>query len=206
MPANRDAFAAAGLATAMGLLGWPLPSFALWLGAIGLAGAVLAAMGLALWPRQAAWTLIVGAPGPAIRHLDVLALDIRRPRRWLAAVAAVPAVVCLLSPGTWWALAAGLVAAGVCAFDFAKARDLSIDAVEAWVLERAGRADALVLVSTAGSAYGEGVSAVVDWFGLPGGALSLTIDEAGDSGVRRHLADRGVGGGADVVAGDRARG
>ncbi len=205
MPANRDALAAAVLGTTLALLAWPFPVFALWFGAIGLGAAVLAAMGVPLWSKQAAWTLIVGAPGPNVRHIELLALDVRRPRRWLAGVAAVPAVVSLLTPGTFWGLAAGLVAIGACALDFAKARALSIEAVEAWVAARAGRDGCLVLVSTAGSAYGEGVSAVVDWFGLAGGGLSVTIDEEGDSGVRRRLADLGIGGGADVVAGDRAR-
>ncbi|MSQ04093.1 MAG: hypothetical protein EXR71_19760 [Myxococcales bacterium] len=206
MPANRDALAAAALGTAMACLSWPLPGLTLWFGAIGLTGVLLAALGVSLWPRQPAWTLIVGVPGSTIRHIDLLALDVRRPRRWLAAVAALPAAVCLLTPGTPWALGAGLVAVAVCTMEVTRARELSIDAVVDWVLARAGRDGVLVLVSTAGSAYGEGVAAVVDWFGLRGGELSITIDEEGDSGVRRRLADLGIGGGADVVAGEHARG
>lgn len=205
VPANRDAVFAALVGVAAAGVAWVAPSAALWLGGVVLGVAGIAAGGVALWPRRAAWTVVVNAPVPTVRAVHVLALDRRRTVRAFYAVAALPGAALWLSPGSAWPVGVALVAAAICAVDLARPRPIALDAAERWVLERAGRADALVLVTTAGSAHGEGVRAVVDWFGLPGRALQVHLDEDGDSGVVARLGALGIGGG-DVVGQRRAGG
>lgn len=210
LPANRDSLAVALVGTLVGALTWLLPDLALELAGAAAAFAAAVALGLAPWPRRAAWTLIVGTPGPQVRELVVLALDRRRVRRAWLGVAALPAAAALALPGEPWPAVVGLVACGVCAIDGVGPRPITLDAAAAWVERQPGSAERLCLVTTAGSALGEGITAVVDWFGLPAGALRITVDEEADSGVVARLAALGVGaapkGGPDVVGDDRAGG
>lgn len=209
---DRDALVASAGALVASVFAWFVPDFALPLAA----GAVLlcAAIGfrwLAPWPRSAAWTVIIGRPGPGIRRVAVLALDVRKPRSWLTPAAGGAAVMAGLAPD-WvgaMAIAAGVFAAAL--FDRVRGRNIPIEQAEAWVVARGGDTERLILVSTAGSGHGEGIQAVVDWFGLAGGELVIEIDEEVTGATARHLRNLGIGrtepvGGSDVAVGDRARG
>ncbi len=192
VPANRDVLVVAAGSLSAASLSWLWVGSAIVAGGLALALAVVVACGMSVWPRAAAWTVIAGRPSPQIRHIHVLAVDVRRPQRWRLAVAAFPIVLSTLFPGDWMGVAAGVVALAVCAYDPLRARQLTLDAAAAWANEQANEPDSLVLVSTAASGYGEGVIAVVDWFGLDPAPIELHLDEEGDSGVLPRLAAYGL--------------
>jgi len=194
VPANRDALAAALVTVAAGALGWAVPS-------VGRPAALVAALiAVALryggggWPRAAAWTLIVGEPvRRPIRRIVALALDVRRPHEWAFSVILAFSLLGLIVPGTPLPLACAALGVALTVWDPVRARPVGIDAAEAWVRQHVGAPDTLVLVSTATSGYGEGVLAVIDWFKLDRAAITVEVDEEGDSGVRRRLSRQGVG-------------
>ncbi len=193
-PANRDALVGAlgGLGAALG--GWLEPELALVLGALSLGVTTLLAAGWAVWPRVSAWTVIVGRPSAATVHLHALALDIRRPQRWRFGVASLPLVFAVLFPGQPAAAIVALVAVAVCAYDRVGVRPIQLDAAAAWAERHAADPEAVVLVSTASSGYGEGVEAVAHWFAMDPTKLVLHLDEEGDSGGRERLRKLGLKG------------
>ena len=213
-PANRDALLAGGLSLLASTVAWASPTVGMWAGAVATAATAALAGGLPLWPRSAAWTVIVGHPGPATRRVQVLALDERHPRRWLFGGAAAASVLVLLAPGLPATIGLAAISALLPLWDPARARSIGLDAALAWVLQRPEEPGTLTLVTTAGSGYGEGILAVLDWFEIDRSKVECRVDEASDSGVKSRLAAAGVGRaltpatleGADVVAGDRARG
>lgn len=191
-PANRDVLVVAAGSLTAAAFSWLWVDVAITINMLALALAVAVWGGMSAWPRVAAWTVIAGRPSPQIRRIHVLAVDVRRPQRWRLAVAAFPIVLSTLFPGEWMGTAAGVVALAVCAYDPFRARQFTLDAAAAWANERVNEPESLVLVSSAASGYGEGVIAVVDWFGLDVGAIELHLDEEGDSGVIARLAAYGL--------------
>lgn len=209
---DRDALVAGIGALIASLLAWVAPSIGLMVAAVAvLLSAAIGFQWFAPWPRSSAWTVIVGRPGPDVRRLVVLALDVRQPRRWLTPLAGGSALLAGLAPLWPGAIALATAVVLVALFDRVRGRDIPIEQAESWVIARAGDVDQLVLVSTAGSGHGEGIRAVVDWYGLPAAELSIEIDEVAGSATSRRLRSYGVGrsdppGGSDVVVGNRANG
>jgi hypothetical protein len=211
LPGNGNVLLAAGSAGLAALVGLVAPEVGRLasLGAVAFVG--LLGLGVDLWPRTAAWTVIVGQPGRDTRRLSVLALDNRVPRRWLFGVAAAAAAVNTAAPGAALGLVVAVVACAACIVERGRPRALPLETALAWVARRAGVPGTVVLVSTAASGYGEGVDCVVDWFELDRRALQVEVDEEQPSGVVERLRAAGIGAplaaeAADVVAVDRARG
>ena len=211
-PPDRDALVAALFSAAVCGVGWIFPGIALFAGATGvLACAIIGFLWFTPWPRCGGWTVVVGKPSAGIQRLSVLALDVREPRRYLTAVAGFAAGLSAAAPAWPGPIGIALLVAVVAAVDRVRAREIPIERAEAWVMAHAPGADALVLVSTAGSGHGEGVRAIVDWYALDGRNLLLEIDEEHVGSTLRRLNAVGIGraaphGGADVVVGDSARG
>ncbi len=193
-PPNRDALVAGLVTVTAGILSAALP------GAGPLPGlvATLFAAGVGFgwvrpWPRRAAWAVVVGTPGPAVKRVVALALDERRPRPWLSAVVGASAAVLVLFPGVPWAVGLAALVALLALYDPVHAREIGLEQAFSWVRGRAGGPDTLLLVGTAVSGGGEGVAAVIDWFALDGRAVAVSIDEARPSGASRRLDAMGIG-------------
>lgn len=211
-PANRDGLVAGLVACFALMFGaiWPAVAIPAGLAAVF----VCAAIGFSWfqpWPRQGAWTIIVGEPGPAVRKMVVLALDTREPRPWLSPLAGSTAALGILFPGWWGAAGLASIVAVAAAIDRARSREISLEQADEWVRSRPPASGSLVLVTTAGSGFCEGVQAVVDWYGLPGREITIEIDESHAGRAARRLSLLGIGrsdtkGGPDVVVGERARG
>lgn len=210
LPGDGNVLVAAGAALLSALSGLAWPELGRLAGVGAVAVAVLLLAGLELWPRVPAWTVVVGQPGPAVRRLAVLALDRRHPRRWLFVTATVSAAFVVLAPGSLLSLLGALAACAACWTARGRPRELSLDAALEWAQRRAPSADTLILVSTAASAFGEGVACVVDWYQLEGAKLRVEIDEEVPTGVEDRLRAEGIGAVAveepHVVAADQLRG
>jgi len=210
LPGDGNVLIAAGSALLSALAGLAWPGLGRLAGVGAVAVGVLLLAGLDVWPRVPGWTVVVGQPGPAVRKLAVLALDRRHPRRWLFVAAIVSAAVVVLAPGSLLSLLGAVAASAACWTARGRPRELSLDAAVEWVQRRPPNADTLLLVSTAASAFGEGVACVVDWYQLEGAKLQVEIDEEVPTGVEHRLRAEGIGVIAveepHVVAADQLRG
>jgi hypothetical protein len=210
LPGDGNVLVAAGSALLSALTGlvWAEVGRLAGLGAVALGALLL--FGLELWPRAPAWTVIVGQPGPHVRRVQVLALDVRRAHRWPYLLAMASAASVAIAPGSSFSVVVAMVAAGACIVARGRPRELAVEAAVEWVRRRAQAPDVLVLVSTAASAFGEGVSCVLDWYHVDGARLGVEIDEEVPSGVVARLRAQGIGAAPEeaphVVAADRAGG
>ncbi len=210
LPGDGNVLIAAGGALIAALAGLVMPEVGriASLAAVALCAALF--FGLSLWPKVAAWTVIVGSPGTATRTLRVLALDHRVPHRWLFVSAAAASTIGTLLPGSSTSMVAALAALLSCGVERGRPRELSLEAAMAWVQQRPPTADSVTLVSTAASGFGEGVACVVGWHQIDRARLRVEVDEQVSTGVVERLRAAGIGAkpaeGPDVVAIDHVRG
>ncbi|MBM4391764.1 MAG: hypothetical protein FJ090_11635 [Deltaproteobacteria bacterium] len=193
-PPNRDALVAGIVTVIAGMVGAGVPG----VGPLPGLVATLFSAGVGFgwvrpWPRRAAWAVVVGTPGPEVKRVSALALDERRLRPWLSPVVGASAALLVVFPGEPWAVGPAALVALLACYDPVRARDLGLEQALAWVRARAGDPETILVVGTAVSGGGEGVAAVVDWYGYDGRAVAVSIDEARPSGASRRLDAMGIG-------------